>query len=951
MECSLIIFYDRLKVQVRFAQGDSMTFAEKICQVAEEGAVLLKNENNLLPLTKEDSVAVFGRCQYDYYRSGMGSGGSVHVSYTTNLTDSLTTLAEEDKAFAGIDTNLAQTYRDWIKAHPFDNGGGGWAAEPWSQEEMPLSDSLVEESAKKHGKAIFVIGRTAGEDKDNMTQKGSWYLSDSEKNALEKICAGFENVCVVLNVSNIMDMEWINSPAFKGHIKSVLITWHGGQEGGRAAARILCGCTAPSGKLTDTIARHIDFYPSTKNFGSNGDVVYQEDIYVGYRYFSTFTECQVRYPFGFGLSYTTFTTEIKNSVFENGKVTIQAEVKNTGSRAGKEVVQVYVEPPQGKLGKPARVLAAFKKTAELKAGEKENLSISFNLDSIASYDDSGLSGYESSLVLEQGLYKIYAGNDVQSASLVSISGKNGIELAETRLIQKTAQAVAPTKAFKRIRPGTRSGEIYSTDEEDTPLSKISLSQRIEQGLPKDIPFTGDKGIRFQDVIENRSKLDSFIAQIEDKELAAMVRGEGMMSQKVTVGIAAAYGGITQKLRDFGIPAAGCSDGPSGVRLDTGKEANLMPIGTLLACTWNPNIIEELYTFEGQELIQYEIDTLLGPGVNVHRSPLNGRNFEYYSEDPLLSGIIATAALRGLNKGGASGTIKHFAANSQEAARRTQNSVVSERALREIYLKAFEIAVMSGEVKSLMTSYNAINGHWSASNYDLVTTILRNEWGYKGLVMTDWWATMNDCASGGSESLKNTASMVRSGNDVYMVVDNDGAETNCYDDNTLTALKDGSLTRAELHEAARHILTFILDSPVAKRPLRPLKIFKSFTAEITEKPADGTIANEGEPFLPESGVFYLDARHDAMYNISGTYSKEGDDLSQSVTNILINGVPAASLECRSTAGIETTVNAAQVKLEKGFYRISLEHTMPGITVKQLIISSEVINPVSLGVIAM
>ena len=333
MECSLIIFYDRLKVQVRFAQGDSMTFAEKICQVAEEGAVLLKNENNLLPLTKEDSVAVFGRCQYDYYRSGMGSGGSVHVSYTTNLTDSLTTLAEEDKAFAGIDTNLAQTYRDWIKAHPFDNGGGGWAAEPWSQEEMPLSDSLVEESAKKHGKAIFVIGRTAGEDKDNMAQKGSWYLSDSEKNALEKICAGFENVCVVLNVSNIMDMEWINSPAFKGHIKSVLITWHGGQEGGRAAARILCGCTTPSGKLTDTIARHIDFYPSTKNFGSNGDVVYQEDIYVGYRYFSTFTECQVRYPFGFGLSYTTFTTEIKNSVFENGKVTIQAEVKNTGSRA------------------------------------------------------------------------------------------------------------------------------------------------------------------------------------------------------------------------------------------------------------------------------------------------------------------------------------------------------------------------------------------------------------------------------------------------------------------------------------------------------------------------------------------------------------------------------------------------------------------------------------------
>ena len=343
---------------------------------------------------------------------------------------------------------------------------------------------------------------------------------------------------------------------------------------------------------------------------------------------------------------------------------------------------------------------------------------------------------------------------------------------------------------------------------------------------------------------------------------------------------------------------------------------------------------------------------MGPGVNIHRNPLNGRNFEYYSEDPLLAGTIATAVLRGLNKGGSSGTIKHFAANNQELCRRSGNSVISERALREIYLKPFEIAVKSGEVKSLMTSYNAINGHWAASNYDLVTTILRKEWGYKGLVMTDWWATMNDCVNGGKESIRKTGSMIRSGNDVYMVVDNDRAESGGHNDDIAESLKNGKLSRAELQQAARHILDFISISPVAKRKLRPLKIFKSFTSCQIQKPGGAVIVEEGEPFLPEDGKsLYLHAAHDAMYNISGTYRKEGDDLSQSVTNILIDGENAASLECRSTAGLETTVNAAQVHLLPGYYKITLAPTKPGIETKQLVISSEVINPVTLGVCPM
>lgn len=927
-----------------------MTFAEKMCMTAEEGAVLLKNENQCLPFVPGDSVAVFGRSQFDYYRSGTGSGGSVHVSYSTNLTDSLIEL-NENKKIAGIDNELAEVYRKWIQENPFDNGGGGWAAEPWCQKEMPLSQNLVEQASKKCNKAVYVIGRTAGEDKDNKAEKGSWYLTDEEHDALQKICSSFDNVCVVLNVSNIIDLEWIDEPCFGGHIRSVLITWHGGQEGGRAAARLLCGIANPCGKLTDTIARHINFYPSTKNFGTQDDVVYEEDIYVGYRFFSTFAPKQVRYPFGFGLCYTNFDVHTKSAHFEKGKIQISVDVKNTGKRAGKEVVQVYAECPQGKLGKSKRVLAAFKKTELLQANESEELNLEFELNELASYDDSGVTGSEFCYVLEEGVYRIFVGTNVASAEKILVDDAEGISLREKIVTRELSQAAAPSVSFERIHPKEENGR-FSIQMEKCPTSKVDLASRIKESIPKEIQFTGDKGIRFSDVLSGKATKDDFIAQIDDEQLAAMVRGEGMMSQKVTVGIAAAYGGITQKLRDLGIPAAGCSDGPSGIRIDTGKETNLMPIGTLLACTWNPKLVEELFVYEGKELVQYEIDSLLGPGINIHRSPLNGRNFEYYSEDPLLTGKIATAVLKGLNEGGSSGTIKHFAANNQEFCRRSGNSVVSERALREIYLRGFEIAVKSGEVKSLMTSYNAVNGHWAASNYDLVTTILRKEWEYEGLVMTDWWAAMNDCVKGGNASIRYTASMIRSGNDVYMVVDNDGAEQNCYEDDIAESLLNGTLTRGELQQAAKHILDFISISPVARRELRPLKIFKSFTSSQIQKPEYAVIVEEGMPFLPEDGkTVCLHAEHDAMYNISGTYRKEGDDLSQSVTNILIDGENAASLECRSTAGLETTVNAAQVHLIPGYYRIELAPTKPGILTKQLVISSEVINPVTLGVCPM
>lgn len=953
-----------------------MTFSEKICEAAREGAVLLMNEATL-PLTKDDKVAVFGRIQKDWYRSGTGSGGSVHIPYTTNLIDSLRELRAGGEDAPAIDEDLARRYEAWIKENPFDTGGGEWAAEPWAQREMPLDGALVRDCASRCGKAVYVIGRTAGEDKDNAAQKGSWYLTDGEHDALQRICEAFDKVCVVLNVSNIIDTEWIWEPCFRGHITAVLFAWHGGMEGGRACAQILCGKESPSGKLSDTIARRIEDYPSTETFGAAGDVLYKEDIYVGYRYFTTFARDKVRWPFGFGLSYTTFSVEAVEcsariaggagdqetaacATFpaeESGtrtQVSVKVRVRNTGGFTAKETVQVYMEPPQGALGKPSRVLAAFAKTRPLPPGGEEVLSLSFYLEDFASYDDSGASGSRFCYVLEPGRYRIYAGTDCLSAMEVSPScGAELLAPSECRVVARLEQRAAPQKEFERIRPNAVSGDgsAFSEAREKAPAYEGSLEERIKVALPPSGTYTGDRGIKFSDVRKDRSKLGAFISQISDAQLSAMVRGEGMMSQKVTMGICAAFGGITQTLRDMGIPAAGCADGPSGIRLDTGREAHLMPIGTLLACTWNPALVEELYAFEGAELMQYKIDNLLGPGANIHRNPLNGRNFEYYSEDPLLTGIMATSALRGINVSGASGTIKHFAANSQEYCRRSGNSVVSERALREIYLRGFEMAVKSGQVRSLMTSYNAVNGHWTASNWDLVSGILRTEWGYGGLVMTDWWATMNDCAGGGKETIKNTASMVRSGNDVYMIVDNDGAEENCYGDNIQESLDSGSLTRGELERAASHILTFIMDSPVSDRPLGALKEYKSFLPQSESAP-DGTakIYGPGESFLPgDDGECYVHAEEDGMYTVCGVYSKAGDDLSQSVTLILFGTEQAASLECRSTAGVETFVNAAQVHLKKGYYRVSLRHTKPGITVKSLHLVYKSENPVTLGII--
>ncbi|MBQ3937681.1 MAG: glycoside hydrolase family 3 protein, partial [Ruminococcus sp.] len=695
-------------------------YIEKAVQVNAEGAVLVRNQGGL-PLDKSSETAVFGRIQLDYYKSGTGSGGMVNVTKVTGITDGLI------EAGAKLNEELLQTYRDWFAENPHDFGEG-WGGEPWCQKEMPVSDELAAKAAQTAQAALVVIGRTAGEEQDNSNTAGSYKLTDDELEMLKTVRKHFKRMIVVLNVGNIIDMSFVD----EFEPEAVLYIWQGGMTGGTGAARVLLGEVSPSGKLPDTIAYDVTDYPSDKYFHNTERNFYTEDIYVGYRWFETFAKEKVRYPFGFGLSYTDFEISASGS-YDGEKVTVTAAVKNIGNFAGKEVVQVYCEAPQGKLGKPSRVLCGFEKTKELAPGEEQTLTITVEERKFASYDDSGVTGFPYAWVLEQGVYKIFAGSDVRDAEEIC-----AFKLNETELVQQLSQALAPVMEFERIVNKDGSPAF-----EKVPLSKIDEKQRRNELMPEEIAFTGDRGFKLADVKNGKCTLDEFIAQLDDTDLNVLVRGEGMCSPKVTPGTAAAFGGVSEHLKQMGVPCGCCSDGPSGMRLDTGTKAFSLPNGTLIASTFNKPLVQELFAFLGLEMRANNVDCLLGPGMNIHRHPLNGRNFEYFSEDPYLTGVMAASELRGLHSQGVEGTIKHFCGNNQETNRHFLDSAISERALREIYLRGFEMAVKCGKNRSVMTTYGKVNDLWTAGSFDLDTVILRQQWGFDGFAMTDWWANIND----------------------------------------------------------------------------------------------------------------------------------------------------------------------------------------------------------------
>lgn len=1056
------VSFDSLQVKAESAPGN----IELSREVATEGMVLLENKNDALPIASDETVALFGKTQIDFVKGGGGSG-DVTVSYVRNLLQGMQ-MKENDKKVK-IYKPLADEYTQWR-----NNG---------NKNEMPLTNDKVKEVAKNSGTAVVAIGRYSNEGSDRSASKGDYYLSNDEIKMLQQVNdAGFDKFIVVLNVGGIVDTSWVDD---YDKLDSVLLAWQPGMEGGLAVADILVGDVNPSGKLTDTFAKDFMDYPTSETFLEDQQYVrYTEDIFVGYRWFETFDPDyeKVNYEFGYGLSYTTFDINVKEVDDSDGTIDVTVDVTNTGDTAGKEVVQLYYRAPQGVLGKPAMELAGFAKTGLLEKGETETLTITFNIDDMASYDDTGKQ-QKSAYILEEGDYEIFVGNSVRNAKEngavhtlhmdyqiveqlteelkpkqldkrlladgsyenldmyegwgipvyadgryteiqaedftkkhvhaimdfnddssicgmkiytsdtgtnrwltyvldveeagsydltlgvsntkntfanglavyvedlsapikpVSIPGTGGkwniqetspatIELPEGKSVLKieftlhnawddifdyfklvksdnpipeepgpyhqvTAQETTKIEAedfstkhsvvdIESINAGDDKGGTslknlhtagywvnYGLEVAEAGTYKITM--RSANGLGDivnganayvgwtkqnnfrlDLPYTGVSGnqwfnfidletgtinlpegkcvlkfivnsqmgnlnyftleklpenstqratsemsdtsaakrttasvragrrIMFREVAEDVTLMDEFVSQLSDYEVANLLGGQSTVLPGGT-------GSIGNSLK-YGIPATETVDGPAGIRLNVSCTA--WPCSTLLACTWDVALIERLGKAVGVEAAENGADIWLAPGMNIHRNPLCGRNFEYYSEDPVVTGKIAAAITKGVQSQNVGITVKHFIANNKETARNNSDSRISERAIREIYLKGFEIAIKEADPWCVMSTYNSINGVETSESYALLTTILRDEWGFDGLVMSDWW---ND-----STQYRETLA----GNDLKMA---DGKPNHL-----VSALKAGFITREDMEICAKRVLNLILKSNAMNR---------------------------------------------------------------------------------------------------------------------------------------
>ena len=583
---------------------------------------------------------------------------------------------------------------------------------------------------------------------------------------VKTVTDNFKNVIVVLDVGGMVDTSWFKN---NDKISSVLLAWQAGMEGGLAIADILCGDAVPSGKLVDTFADSFDAYPSSANFNESEDYVeYNEDIYVGYRYFETIPGAKERvcYPFGFGLSYTTFDISDIKVTDDGEKIYVSALVTNTGGYKGKEVVQVYYSAPQGKLGKPAIELAAFKKTKLLMPGESERVSMSFDIAYMASYDDMG-KVCKSAYILEGGVYDIYVGSSVRS----NVKADYAYEVKEEyKIVEQLSERCKPYKLTKRM---LSDGSYESLPTSDEPVVYDYPT------LPENTAKAPEEKAMLMDVYNGKVTMDEFLAQLSVPQLVHILTGQPNR------GVANTHG-MGGDLEEFGIPTIMTADGPAGLRInrECSINATAWPCATLLACSWDPELVYKVGEAGAKEVKENNIGVWLTPAINIHRSPLCGRNFEYYSEDPLIAGVMAAAKIQGIQSQHIAASLKHFACNNKETNRIHSDSRVSERALREIYIKGFEIAVKTSQPWTVMSSYNVLNGRHTSENYDLLTGILREEWGFEGMVTTDWWNTADQTPE------------IKAGNDVKMPITQS---------DTPKDYEDGKISRAEIEKCAKRLL--------------------------------------------------------------------------------------------------------------------------------------------------
>ncbi|MDO4966662.1 MAG: glycoside hydrolase family 3 C-terminal domain-containing protein [Lachnospiraceae bacterium] len=779
---------------------------------AEEGFVLLKNEG-ALPVSKDKKIALYGRGASKTLKGGTGSG-DVNERHSVSIYEGL------------LNAGYTVTTKDWIDSYTkiFDEKRYLWrqdilrrveakendffnvyAQTPF---EIPVGDKATKTDADI---AFYVLSRVAGEGADRYLEKGDYYATDEEIEMIKSLCEFYKEVVLVINTGAVVDLSYLDE-SWASNISAVILYSQPGMEGGNAFARVISGEVTPSGKLTDTWPLKYEDYPGAMDFSHiNGDITkeyYTDGIYVGYRYFDSFS-VPVRYPFGYGLSYTSFETKFDSMEIKVNKntaptadytnrvdlneITLNAKfnVKNTGEFAGKEVVEVYLSLPNGELDKEYRRLGGFKKTSLLEKGQQETVEVVISLSNLTSFDEE-----KSAYILEKGIYGVFVGNGINNAKLV---GSVEVEADEVFSI---VEHICPVKdeLTELVLPDDIKRALYEKVVEDaSSLPKVTL--KAGQVVTKKPIYTDD--LYKAASMENDKILheaEEFSKNLTIDELILLAMGDPLRQHDGQLGAAGASvpgsaGETNYVAKDKGLAGIPLADGPAGLRLakkynvandevqylpfhaalengyfyDEVEQAGdtyyqyctAIPVGVCVAQTWNEDIVKALGRTVGSEMEYFGVTLWLAPGMNIHRNPLCGRNFEYYAEDPVLSGKIAAAMTKGVQENAGVGTtIKHFCGNNLEDNRMHNNSIISEKALREIYLRGFEIAVKESQPMSIMTSYNLVNRVHSANNYDICTKVARNEWGFKGLIMTDWTTT--------HENPESTASgCMRAGNDIVM----------------------------------------------------------------------------------------------------------------------------------------------------------------------------------------
>lgn len=795
-------------------------------KAAVEGIVLLENKDNLLPLAAGSKLAVFGAGAAKTIKGGTGSG-DVNERYAVTIAQGL-----EDAGFQittkqwleHFEQQYMQSRLDWKdkirrEAEELNAKGGAYgffSAYTSNQYAMPAGDAVHTSDAAT---AIYAVARIAGESADRYAAEKDYYLSEAEHQMLKNLCGMYRNVIVIINAGGVVDLSFMDEFS---NIKALMIVSQPGMEGGHAVADVICGKESPSGKLTDTWAYRYEDYPNSATFShNNGNVqkeLYEEGIYVGYRYFDSFG-VPVRYGFGYGKGYTTFTMKAESVQTEGKTVNAVVTVKNTGAVSGKEVVQVFVSLPDGRLEKEARRLVAFGKTQKLTPGEYETLNLSFSADSIASYDEEC-----ASWILEAGTYGIYVGASLGESVLAS-----ALTVSEEKVLMKTAN----------ICPMQQEIQLLSVPKADRERRYASLLEDVKHvpNIPWDLSGVETRMVDYT-LNEPADEATAIVETLTEDQLICLAtgdpgKGQGSALGSAGVSVPGSAGETSTCALEQGVANIVLADGPAGLRLNQyyfavdgraqmppfevsiehgffadekepeGEKyyqyCTAIPVGTMLAQTWNMPLLETVGAMIGEEMEEFGVQLWLAPGMNIHRNPLCGRNFEYYAEDPLVSGKCAAAITRGVQSHpGIGTTIKHYACNNQEDNRMGSDSVLPERVLREIYLKGFEIAIQESHPYSLMTSYNLINGVHAANNYDICTKAARFEFGFDGVIMTDWTTTNVDetCTASGC---------MRAGNDLVMpgqLMDHE---------NLRAELAAGTLLLADLKRCITHLVRVILKS--------------------------------------------------------------------------------------------------------------------------------------------